>query len=162
MEHHDTPGAVRPIVVLGDPVLHRPCEPVTSFDAELSQLIDDMFATMYAAKGVGLAANQIGVTRAVFVYDCPDAEGESRSGHVVNPVLRSFPAGAHPVSEGDEGCLSIPGTFAMLDRPEYAVVEGFDRHGAPRTIEATGWFARCLQHETDHLNGVLFTDRLPT
>ncbi|MFJ6699457.1 peptide deformylase [Streptomyces sp. NPDC091272] len=148
------------ITLRGNPVLHQPCRPVASFDTALTQLIDDMFATMYAADGVGLAANQIGVPRRVFVYDCPNADGQRQLGHVVNPVLRTVELGRQRVADGDEGCLSVPDFFAVLARPEYAVVDGLDLHGAPVTVEATGWLARCLQHETDHLNGMLFTDRV--
>ncbi|WP_433605013.1 peptide deformylase [Dactylosporangium sp. CA-139114] len=147
----------RPIVSYGDPVLHRRCADVTVFDDELRELIDDMFASMYAARGVGLAANQIGVDRQVFVYDCPDADDVRQVGHIVNPVLQ-------PLSEpadGDEGCLSVPGPRGALPRAAVATVTGQDRDGNPITVTGTGYFARCLQHETDHLNGVLYVDRLP-
>jgi peptide deformylase len=150
-------GAVRPIRYLGDPVLRTAAEPVTTFDRELSRLVDDMFASMYAADGVGLAANQIGVELSVFVYDCPDDTGERHRGHVVNPVLVSADG---PLVTEPEGCLSLPGL--SFDRPRYAhaVVEGVDRHGAPVRVEGEGYFARCLQHETDHLTGHVYTDGL--
>ncbi|MCX5201130.1 peptide deformylase [Streptomyces sp. NBC_00237] len=160
MEQQTRTGEVHDIVLRGNPVLHQPCQQVVSFDTALAQLIDDMFATMYAADGVGLAANQIGVPRRVFVYDCPDTDGRPQRGHVVNPVLRSINPGDQQIAHGDEGCLSAPDRFALLARPEYAIVDGVDLHGKPVTVEATGWLARCLQHETDHLNGILFTDRV--
>jgi peptide deformylase len=151
----------RPITVVGNPVLHRECQDVTAFDAELSTLIDDMFASMYAAEGVGLAANQIGVDLKVFVYDCPDDEGVRHVGHVINPVLEEFPADRRRVlDDGHEGCLSVPTAYAELPRPDYAAVTGQDKDGNPIRVEGTGFFARCLQHETDHLYGFLYIDKL--
>ncbi|GAB2923988.1 peptide deformylase [Nonomuraea fastidiosa] len=152
---------VRPITLVGDPVLHNPCEPVTRFDDELAALVEDMFASMYAAEGVGLAANQIGVSLRVFVYDCPDAEGKQHKGVVVNPELELPSLGERHLDAGDEGCLSVPGQYAPLPRPDHAIVRGFDVTGAPVTVEGTGLLARCLQHETDHLDGHLYIDRLP-
>ncbi|MGA8115795.1 MAG: peptide deformylase [Actinocatenispora sp.] len=155
-----TTGTARPIVRYGTPVLHRPCREVTAFDDELRALIDDMFASMYAADGVGLAANQIGVDLRVFVFDCPDAEGTNQIGHVVNPVL--VPAdGPRELDEDDEGCLSVPGEHAELARAETAGIEGVDGHGAAVSYQGTGMLARCFQHETDHLNGLVYVDRLP-
>ncbi|WP_173524166.1 peptide deformylase [Nonomuraea antri] len=154
-------GEVRPIVRVGDPVLHNPCEPVTRFDGELAALVDDMFASMYAAEGVGLAANQIGVALRVFVYDCPDADGEYHKGVVVNPELELPGLGERRLDPGEEGCLSVPGQFAPLPRADHAAVRGFDVNGEPVTVEGTGMLARCLQHETDHLDGYLYIDRLP-
>ncbi|AXI79377.1 peptide deformylase [Peterkaempfera bronchialis] len=159
-EPDTTRGTVRPITVVGNPVLHRPCEAVTAFDADLASLIDDMFVSMYAAEGVGLAANQIGVGTRVFVYDCPDDEGVRHVGHIVNPVLEELDASRRLLDESPEGCLSVPGAYADLARPDYAAVTGQDRDGKEIRIEGTGFFARCLQHETDHLNGYLYIDRL--
>src|SRR4051812_4910987 len=105
----------RPIVFYGDPVLHRRCADVTEFDQALGELVEDMFASMYEARGVGLAANQIGVDLQVFVYDCPDADDVRQVGHIVNPVLEVASALAPP-DEGDEGCLSVPGPRAALPR----------------------------------------------
>ena len=153
-------GVFRPITVVGNPVLHHSCATVTEFDAELSALVADMFVTMYAAEGVGLAANQIGVGRRVFVYDCPDDEGVRHIGVVVNPVLDELDPAQRTLDESAEGCLSVPGAYADLARPEYAVVRGQDQHGKDVVVEGTGFFARCLQHETDHLNGYLYIDRL--
>ncbi|MET8989753.1 peptide deformylase [Nonomuraea wenchangensis] len=154
-------GEVRPIVHVGDPVLHRPCEPVTRFGEELAALVDDMFASMYAAEGVGLAANQIGVPLRVFVYDCPDADGVRHKGVVVNPALEPPGLGERRLDTGDEGCLSVPGQYAPLPRPDRATVHGFDAAGEPVTVTGTGLLARCLQHESDHLDGRLYIDRLP-
>lgn len=153
-------GTVRPITVVGNPVLHHRCPDVTEFGPELHALIDDMFVSMYAADGVGLAANQIGVAQRVFVYDCPDDEGVRHVGVVVNPVLEDLPPERRVLDDGSEGCLSVPGAYADLPRPDFAVVHGQDKDGAPLTIEGTGFFARCLQHETDHLDGYLYIDRL--
>jgi peptide deformylase len=153
-------GAVRRIVRYGEPVLHRRCAPVTDFGASLSALIDDMFATMYAANGAGLAANQIGVDARVFVLDCRDADGVKTIAHVVNPTLLE----AQPPRElmvGPEGCLSVPGPYLETSRVATATVTGFDKTGAPITVSGTGTLARCLQHETDHLDGVVYLDRLP-
>jgi peptide deformylase len=150
-------GTFRKIRVVGDPVLHTPCRQVTEFDAELAQLIDDMFASLAAAEGVGLAAPQVGVDLAVFIYDCPDEFGERHVGHVVNPTIEI----SGPPVEHDEGCLSVPGPYHELERAEFATVRGVDKTGAPVQISGRGFFARCLQHETDHLAGVLFIDRLP-
>jgi peptide deformylase len=150
-------GTPRKITVVGDPVLSTPCAPVTRFDADLSTLIDDMFASMAVAEGVGLAAPQVGVGLAVFVYDCPDAEGVQQRGHVVNPTLTT--AGGRQIAE--EGCLSVPGPYHDLERAEVATVRGVDRTGAPVEVSGSGFFARCLQHETEHLQGVLYIDHLP-
>lgn len=149
-----------PITRHGQAVLHRPCTPVTSFGPELAALVDDMFASMYAAAGVGLAANQIGVGLRVLVYDCPDATGGNQAGHVVNPVLR-IPSALAPSATELEGCLSVPGQRAELARPALATVTGLDRRGRQVTVSGTGLLARCLQHESDHLDGVTYVDRLP-
>ncbi|MER7762928.1 peptide deformylase [Streptomyces sp. NPDC097619] len=150
-------GLVRTMTLLGDPVLHAPCAEVTAFGPELARLVEDMFATMYAAEGVGLAANQIGVGKRVFVYDCPDDEDVRHVGHVVNPRL--VEADGVEV-RGPEGCLSLPGLEAGTDRFDHAVVEGVTVEGAPVRIEGTGFFARCLQHECDHLDGTVYADRV--
>jgi peptide deformylase len=152
-----TKGVARPIRLFGDPVLRTPTDEVVDFDESLARLVDDMFASMYAAEGVGLAANQIGISLSVFVYDCPDASGLRHVGHVVNPRLVS--TGGEP-DEDLEGCLSIPGLHYETARPSYAAVEGVDLTGAPVRVAGDGQFARCLQHETDHLHGLLFVDRL--
>ncbi len=141
--------------------MHRALAPVTEFDDELASLVADMVATMYAADGVGLAANQIGVDRAVFVFDCPDDEHERHLGVVCNPRL-TLPEGKdRNLDDSDEGCLSYPGAFVSCTRPDWARVDGVDHTGAPVSYEGNGLLARCLQHETDHLFGTVFGDRLP-
>ena len=152
-------GTARPVTRYGEAVLHRPCARVESFGAGLEALVGDMFASMYAARGVGLAANQVGVGLRVFVYDCPDDSGENQVGHVVNPVLARS-AFARPVA-GPEGCLSVPGQQAEVTRASVATVTGTDVHGSPVTVTGTGLLARCFQHETDHLRGIVYVDLLP-
>jgi peptide deformylase len=145
------------IRVVGDPILHSPTRAVTSFDDDLATLIDDMFAALARAEGVGLAAPQIGVDLAVFVYDCPDGSGGRAVGHVVNPTIEVGPE----TEVADEGCLSVPGPYHELARASEATVRGVDKTGAPVEVTGTGYFARCLQHETDHLKGLLYIDHLP-
>jgi peptide deformylase len=152
---------VRPITRWGDPVMHRRLERITDFDDGLRALVADMWATMYAADGVGLAANQIGVDRAVFVFDCPDESLQRVRGVVCNPVVVSDEGPTRDLEDGEEGCLSLPGAFVELARPNWARVEGFDEHGTPVAYEGDGLLARCLQHESDHLDGRVFGDRLP-
>jgi peptide deformylase len=157
-------GVARPIVTYGsNPVLHRPCAPVTTFGTDLRRLVLDMFASMSAADGVGLAANQIGVDARIFVIDCPDAEDEDVVGYIVNPTLTLLePRGDEPAEEvTEEGCLSVPGPYADLPRAFRARVDGVDVRGEPVSIEASGMAARCLQHEVDHLDGIVYVDRLP-
>jgi peptide deformylase len=152
-------GTPRPITRYGNPILHRPCAVVTVFDEDLQQLVADMFASMAAANGVGLAANQIGVDARVFVVDCPGESGGNVVAHVVNPVLHL--PDSRVLDVDGEGCLSVPGPQADVGRPATAYVTGVDMHGDPVRIDGTGRLARCLQHETDHLNGLLYVDRLP-
>ncbi len=153
-------GTVRPIVRWGAPVMHRALRPVDTFDGELASLVADMVATMVAADGVGLAANQIGVDRAVFVFDCPDEDSVRQSGVVCNPRLVPVDDGQRSLDEGEEGCLSLPGAFVACARPDRARVDGVDQHGHPVSYEGSGLLARCLQHETDHVFGTVFGDRL--
>ena len=159
--------AVRPIVIVGDPVLHIATEPVPvaddgSLPPDLADLIKDLYDTMDAANGVGLAANQIGVSKRVFVYDCPDDEGVRHRGVVVNPALETSdrPETMPDPDDDWEGCLSVPGESFPTGRAGWARVTGVDADGAPVVIEGTGLLARCLQHETDHLDGILYLDRL--
>ncbi|MFI6490658.1 peptide deformylase [Streptomyces sp. NPDC050564] len=155
-------GSVRRITEVGEEVLHKACRDVTEFGPDLAALIDDMFLTMYVADGAGLAANQVGVDLRLFVYDCPDDDGVRHVGHIANPVLDQLdPAGRRLLDEG-EGCLSVPGAVMDVPRPDRAVVRGVDRDGNALVIEGTGYFARCLQHETDHVNGRVYLDRLST
>ncbi|MFI8868584.1 peptide deformylase [Streptomyces sp. NBC_01693] len=154
-------GSVRRVTVVGEEVLRRPCREVTAFDsAELSTLIDDMFLTMYVADGAGLAANQVGVGLRLFVYDCPDDNGVRHVGHIINPVLDLPDPGRRRLVDDAEGCLSVPGAMMAVPRTDRAVVRGFDKDGRPLVVEGQGYFARCLQHETDHLAGHTYLDRL--
>src|ERR1700749_3457618 len=161
--------AVVPIRIVGDPVLHTPTTPVRvaddgSLPADLAELIATMFDTMDAAHGVGLAANQIGVGLRVFVYDCADDRGQTqrRRGGVVNPVLETseIPETMPDPDTDDEGCLSVPGASFPTGRAKGGRGTGLDAEGKPITIEGTGLFARMLQHETGHLDGFLYLDRL--
>jgi peptide deformylase len=153
---------IHPIRIAGDPVLHHPTREVDKFDDALRTLTDDMFETMYAAEGVGLAANQIGLDLRLFVYDCPDDEGVRHHGIVVNPKLETaeIPETMPDPDDDWEGCLSAPGESYPTGRAKWAKVTGFDVEGNPIEVAGTGYFARCLQHETDHLDGYLYLDRL--
>lgn len=150
--------AIRKIVLMGDPVLRTPADDVESFDDELRALVDDMFQTMYHADGIGLAAPQIGVGRRVLVVDVREEEdgGEHRIA-LVNPrvVARS-----EETDKVAEGCLSIPGLEEVVERPTDVEVLGFDPEGNELRFEARGLYGRALQHEIDHLDGVLFVDRV--
>ncbi|MFI0407113.1 MULTISPECIES: peptide deformylase [Actinomadura] len=143
--------AVKPIRLFGDPVLRTPAEPVKDFDKELRQLVKDLTDTMIDAPGAGLAAPQLGVGLRVFTYYVDD-----RLGHVVNPTLDL----SDEQETDDEGCLSLPGLAFPTARAVRAVAKGFNMHGEPITLEGTHLLARCVQHETDHLDGVLFIDRM--
>jgi peptide deformylase len=155
-------GSARSMTRWGEAVMHRPARPVTAFDESLRTLVADMVATMYAADGVGLAACQIGVDLAVFVFDCPDEDGVAHRGVVCNPVLEVPEGKDRRLDESEEGCLSYPGAFVPCARPDYARVTGQGADGEPVEYAGTGMLARCLQHETDHTNGVVFGDRLST
>jgi peptide deformylase len=155
-------GAVRTVVRWGTAVMHRPARPVTAYDEELRSLVADMVETMYAADGVGLAACQIGVDRAVFVFDCPDDSGRRTVGVVCNPRLTLPEGKERKLDETEEGCLSFPGAFVECARPDTASVTGTGVKGEPVEFSGTGMLARCLQHETDHTLGTVFGDRLAT
>lgn len=157
-----TGGVLLPITRWGTPVMHSPTRPVTSFDDELHQLVRDMFATMEAAHGVGLAATQVGRDLSLFIFDCPDEDEINRYGAVCNPVVTVPEGPERRLESTEEGCLSLPGGYQPLARPDRATCSGVDPFGNPVTIEGTGLLARCLQHETDHLNGTVFGDRLST
>ena len=155
-------GTARPMTRWGDPVMHRVQQSVTSYDESLRSLVADMVATMYAADGVGLAACQIGVDQALFVFDCPDESGAHTVGVVCNPVLTLPEGKERHLDEGEEGCLSFPGAFVECARPDVALVSGTGLDGTPVTFSGDGLLARCLQHETDHTLGTVFGDRLST
>ena len=156
-----TRGSPRRITVVGEDVLRRRGRLVTEFGTpELQRLVDDMFATLSVADGVGLAAHQVGVDLQLFVFDCTDESDSRHVGHVVNPVLEEEPASSRRLVESEEGCLSVPGPYRSVARLDHAVVRGRDVTGAPVVLEGRGFFARCLQHETDHLAGTLYIDKL--
>ena len=155
-------GTVRAITRWGTDVMHRTNQRVTAYDESLRSLVADMVATMYAADGVGLAACQIGVDMAVFCFDCPDESGRRTIGVVCNPLLELPEGRDRRLDESDEGCLSYPGAFVELPRPDFATVTGTGLDGDPVTFSGDGLLARCLQHETDHTVGTVFGDRLPT
>jgi peptide deformylase len=143
--------AVKPIRLFGDPVLRTPAEPVRDFDKELRILVKDLTDTMMDAPGAGLAAPQLGVSLRVFTYYVDD-----ELGHLVNPSLDL----SGDEETDDEGCLSMPGLAFPTPRSVGVVAKGFDMHGEPITIEGSHLLARCVQHETDHLDGILFIDRM--
>jgi peptide deformylase len=147
---------LRPIVRLGHLALQSPAAPVTTFDAELDRLIDDMVDTMYAAPGIGLAAPQIGVQLRVCVIDLSSGK---RGGELLTLINPEF-VQREGMQVEEEGCLSVPGFNATVARPARAVVRALDRTGAERVVDGTGLLARALQHELDHLDGVLFLDRM--
>lgn len=148
--------AVREVRLFGDPVLVTQADTVTEFDAHLAKLVDDMLETMDHYEGVGLAANQVGVTRRVFVFDCSH-ETPGMRGHIINPVWEAI---GEDTVVSSEGCLSIPGIHKDTERFATVKVTGQDVHGDPIEYTAEGLFSRCIQHETDHLDGVLFLKRL--
>jgi len=145
--------SILPIRTLGDPVLRTPASDVDRFDKSLRRLRDQMLETMYAAPGVGLAAPQVGLAMRFFVFDAGDGEGP---GALANPEIV---LGAGEVEE-DEGCLSIPGVYHATPRSATVRIRGLDLDGRPADLEAEGLLARIFQHETDHVNGLLFIDRL--
>ncbi len=145
--------ATRAVRLFGDPVLRAQAAEVVDFDAQLRQLVADLHDTLYDQDGAGLAATQVGVLQRVFVWHTEDGE----EGHLVNPVL-DFPDEEY--QDGPEGCLSIPGLYFDTKRRLHTVAKGYDVHGRPLQVVGDGRMARVLQHETDHLDGVLFIDRL--
>ncbi len=148
--------AVRPVRIFGDPVLRQKAQPVVEFDPALREFIADLRETMAAYEGVGLAANQVGVASRVLVVDVPLDDGARAQLALVNPVITQR-AGSET---GEEGCLSIPGVYEDVARATTLTIQAQDERGAPVEYEAEGFLARALQHEVDHLDGVLFVDRL--
>ena len=143
--------SIQPIRLFGDPVLVTPAAQVVDFDKELRTLVADLTDTMLEAPGAGLAAPQIGVGLRVFVWDIDDALG-----HLINPTLDL----SEELQDGEEGCLSFPALSYETPRAVRAVAKGFNMYGEPITVEGTELLARCLQHETDHLDGIVFIDRM--
>lgn len=154
---------IHPIVVYGEPVLHRVADRVTEFDDELRTLVADMFETLAASNGVGLAAPQIGVGKQIFVYDADDDYAQvRRRGVFINPVLvgSKVPDSRPHPDHDSEGCLSVPGLDFPLNRSAKVTINGVDETGATVSLTVEGWFARIMQHEYDHLQGTLYVDRL--
>jgi len=147
---------LRRILRYGERRLHLPAEPVTTFDADLSRLVDDMIETMYAAPGIGLAATQIGVPLRVFVVDLSVGRDPAQLIEMVNPEFVE----REGAQLEEEGCLSVPGFNATVLRPARTVVSGLNRDGQSQRIDASGLLARAFQHEIDHLDGRVFLDRL--
>jgi peptide deformylase len=146
--------AARPLRFMGDPVLREKAAPVTELTDEIRRLVDDMFDTMYAEEGVGLAAPQVGSAQRVIVVD---AREELPPFALINPEILEF---SDDLERGEEGCLSIPGLKDIVERSYAVRVRGLDRHGEPVEMDAEGLLARVLQHEVDHLDGILFLDRV--
>jgi peptide deformylase len=151
---------IRQIVFLPDPVLRRKAKPVDRFTPELQTLIDDMIETMRVAPGVGLAAPQVGVSERVIVVEYPEDDEKEDAPKklfvVINPEIKEFSEETEP---GVEGCLSVPGLHGEVERALAVTVKGQTRRGQPIKIKAKGWLARIFQHEIDHLNGIVFTDK---
>lgn len=145
--------SIQPIRLFGDPVLTTLAAPVETFDKELRNLVKDLIETMQDAPGAGLAAPQIGVSLRVFVWDV-----DEEVGHLINPSLSL----SEELQDGEEGCLSFPDLRYDTPRAMRVVAKGMNMHGEPVTIEGTEYLARAIQHETDHLDGILFIDRMPS
>ena len=144
--------AMREIRIIGDPVLRTPCEPITGIDARVRSLVEDLLETVDQEGRAGLSANQIGVSLRAFSWNIED-----EIGYVLNPVVVE---GSDDYQDGDEGCLSVPGLTFDTRRAFSVVAKGWNMHGEPVTVEGTELLARCVQHEVDHLDGMLYLDRL--
>ena len=142
---------------LGDRVLRQPAKRIAKVDAEIKQLIREMLQTMYSADGIGLAAPQTAVNKQLIVIDCDPEEAATPPLILINPVVKQE---SRDLSVTQEGCLSIPGVYLDVKRPAAIEVSYKDEHGRPQKLSATGLLACCIQHEIDHLNGVLFVDRV--
>ncbi|MDA4846282.1 peptide deformylase [Hoeflea poritis] len=148
---------IKSLVLLPDPVLRAKSEPIEDVGEDVQTLADDMLETMYDAPGIGLAAIQVGIPRRLLVVDCSKEDEEKNPIVVINPEIV---ASSDERSTYEEGCLSIPDYYAEVERPAQVTVEYVDREGKKQRIEADGLLATCLQHEIDHLNGVLFIDHI--
>jgi peptide deformylase len=140
------------VVKYGDPILTKRAEKVIEFDEKLRKLVDDMFETMYGAPGVGLAAPQVGVLQRLFVMDCSSGKDKKQKVALINPVIET----EEGEQVGDEGCLSFPGIYLEVKRPQRIVVRALDTDGSEMTLDVMDLQARCVSHETDHLDGELF------
>lgn len=144
------------VVKYGDPVLTKRAEEVSEFDKRLARLVDDMFETMYGAPGVGLAAPQVGILKRLFVMDCSSGKNPKQKIALINPVIDSEEGD----QSGDEGCLSFPGIYFQVKRPQRVIVRAQDLNGSAFTLDVMDLEARCVEHETDHLDGELFINYL--
>ncbi len=142
---------------LGDRVLRQPAKRVAKVDQSIRQLAQEMLQTMYSADGIGLAAPQVGVNKQVIVIDCEPDKPEKHPLVLINPVIKRF---GRALCDAQEGCLSIPGVYLDVTRPDEVEVAYKDENGRPQTLKATGLLSRAIQHEMDHLNGVMFVDRV--
>ena len=149
--------ALRQILIEPNEVLRKKSTPVDKVDSDIQKLMDDMLETMYAAPGIGLAAIQVGVPKRIIVLDIAQKEGQKNPMFFVNPEIINK---SENKSTYEEGCLSVPGQFAEIDRPEECFVKYLDYNGQPKEIKAEGMLATCIQHEMDHLEGILFIDYL--
>ena len=145
------------IITLPDPILKKKCEPIIEVNNEIKELLDDMLKTMYAAPGIGLAAIQVGEPKRVIVLDLAPKDKPKNPMFFVNPEIVSK---SENNSTYEEGCLSVPGQFAEIARPDTCHIKYLDYYGQPKEIKANGMLATCIQHEIDHLEGILFIDYL--
>ncbi len=148
---------LRKILTEPDPVLRKKCEPLEKVDADLKKLMDDMLETMYAAPGIGLAAVQVGILKRLIVIDIYKAEEKKNPIFLINPQIIYQ---SEKTSVYEEGCLSLPGQYAEIERPAECTLKYIDYNGQEKELKADGLLATCVQHEVDHLNGILFIDYL--
>ena len=148
---------LRKILTEPDPILRKKCEPLEKVDAETKKLMDDMLETMYAAPGIGLAAIQVGILKRLVVIDISKGEEEKKPVFLINPQIIHR---SKKTSIYEEGCLSLPGQFAEIERPAECTLKYIDYNGKEKELKADGLLATCVQHEVDHLNGILFIDYL--
>ena len=148
---------LRKIIIEPDPILRKKCEPLEKVDTDTKKLMDDMLETMYAAPGIGLAAVQIGILKRLVVIDISRDEEKKNPIFLINPEIINQ---SKQTSVYEEGCLSIPGQFAEIERPAECTLKYFDYNGKEKELKAGGLLATCIQHEVDHLNGILFIDYL--
>ena len=148
---------LRKILIEPDPILRKKCEPLEKVDADLKKLMDDMLETMYAAPGIGLAAVQVGILKRLIVIDISKAEEKKNPIFLINPQIIHK---SEKTSVYEEGCLSLPGQFAEIERPAKCTIKYIDYNGKEKDLKADGLLATCIQHEVDHLNGILFIDYL--
>ena len=148
---------LRKILIEPDPILRKKCEPLEKVDADLKKLMDDMLETMYAAPGIGLAAVQVGILKRLIVIDISKAEEKKNPIFLINPQIIYQ---SEETSVYEEGCLSLPGQYAEIERPAECTLKYIDYNGQEKELKADGLLATCVQHEVDHLNGILFIDYL--